>query len=70
MESKSITKFSEKESKVDTRYYDELFTKIKDDQEFKDAEELGKEIVFPIKIQVSQPQTFLNHILTLKTIQK
>ena len=33
---------SKKESKVDTKYYDELFKRIKESDEFKDPEALGK----------------------------
>lgn len=43
MESKKFNKTNDKETaKVDTRYYDELFTRIKEDEEFKDEESLGK----------------------------
>lgn len=45
MELKNRKQTDEKDSnKVDTRYYDELFKKIKDDEnnEFNDPEALGK----------------------------
>ena len=33
---------NKKESKVDTKYYDEIFKRIRESDEFKDPEALGK----------------------------
>ena len=40
--SKKPVSVKESNSKTDTRYYDELFTRIREDEEFQDAESFGK----------------------------
>lgn len=37
-----VTEKEQNKNTSDTRYYDELFTRIRDDEEFQDAESLGK----------------------------
>lgn len=41
MDTKKPVSIKESNSKTDTRYYDELFTRIREDEEFKDAESFG-----------------------------